>query len=478
MKACVVQPHYSTDFTSAKEKFNWLINALDQIDESVDLVVLPEYMDVPTFTNSKEQFFKMSERFNKPLLDKVSSTAKRLNAAVFVNALSKENGLFRNTTYAFNKNGEVVCKYFKQHLTQNEMGNLGLDFEYTFLREPICTAVIDGVKYGFLTCYDFYFYEGYSRLALEDVDVVIGCCHQRTDTHLGLEIINKFCAYNVGAYLVRASVSMGKESSVGGGSCVICPDGTTLLDLKSDIGLGYAEFNPKEKYLKPAGYNNPKIKHGQYVEKGRRAVKYRNGAGIAVLDEYAPYPRKCLVGGISYLEQKNTLQSIALACSIKAQEIGVKLCAINEKIALKNIKDSQKHCLLEQVLEQFACKTVFNFELDGGFSDLDIDKTISLLREYDATKWAYFTVQDKSLLEYIKTNYPNIIVCVKQDNDQSAIALAKKYGYKKVLISNLENVQKAKSNNLIVSFAVKDKTQEEILKSGVDTLLIEDYKEI
>ena len=37
-----------------------------------------------------------------------------------------------------------------------------------------------------MTCYDFYMYEAFAALARQNVDIVIGCSHQRTDTHQAL----------------------------------------------------------------------------------------------------------------------------------------------------------------------------------------------------------------------------------------------------------------------------------------------------
>ena len=45
MKACIVQPHYSTDFARSDELFRWEMDIMDACDESMDLIVLPESCD-------------------------------------------------------------------------------------------------------------------------------------------------------------------------------------------------------------------------------------------------------------------------------------------------------------------------------------------------------------------------------------------------------------------------------------------------
>ena len=67
MKACVIQPPYSNDVSYCDEYFAYKLHQLDALDDSVDLIVLPEYSDVPappkasrtpfSFTTSTLMFF-------------------------------------------------------------------------------------------------------------------------------------------------------------------------------------------------------------------------------------------------------------------------------------------------------------------------------------------------------------------------------------------------------------------------------------
>ena len=47
MKVCVIQPHYSFDERDVGKCFEDLLSLLDECDESMDLIVLPEYSDAP-----------------------------------------------------------------------------------------------------------------------------------------------------------------------------------------------------------------------------------------------------------------------------------------------------------------------------------------------------------------------------------------------------------------------------------------------
>ena len=211
MKACVMQPPYSRDTGLSDSYFAEKLKMLDQCGEDMDIIVLPEYSDVPCVTATREDPLFYHNKYIGKLLDKCVETAKRCGANVFVNALSLELDGYRNTTYCYNKSGELLGKYFKRHLPPLEL-NMGLDSAYTQEAVKPFVLEMDGLRYGFLTCYDFYFYEAYAAIARQNVDVIIGCSHQRTDTHEALSIICKFLCYQTNAYLVRASVSLGKDS--------------------------------------------------------------------------------------------------------------------------------------------------------------------------------------------------------------------------------------------------------------------------
>ena len=55
MKTCIVQPAYCLDFSESDKFFEWEIEALEKCDESMDLIVLPEYSNVPCLAKTKEE---------------------------------------------------------------------------------------------------------------------------------------------------------------------------------------------------------------------------------------------------------------------------------------------------------------------------------------------------------------------------------------------------------------------------------------
>ena len=158
MKACIIQPFYSMDYSLSDELLQWELDQLDKCDESMDLIVLPESADVPAFAKTKDDYFASCDKYTDKLIAKCKETAVRCDAVVFVNASYVTPTGPRNTTYAINRKGEEVGYYFKKHLVPSEITKTQLDHQYTFEHDEPTVITIDGIRYGFLTCYDFYFY--------------------------------------------------------------------------------------------------------------------------------------------------------------------------------------------------------------------------------------------------------------------------------------------------------------------------------
>ena len=158
LKACVMQPPYALDVADIDKSMQWEFDALKKCDPSLDLIVLPEASDRQGRTRTREEVLAAAKKYNAPLLAACAETAKRCQATVFVNALDYTPTGERNTTFAFDRTGKCVGKYDKEHLTAGEHQKWGLDASYMWEWSEPTILEIDGVRYAFLTCYDFYFY--------------------------------------------------------------------------------------------------------------------------------------------------------------------------------------------------------------------------------------------------------------------------------------------------------------------------------
>ena len=532
MKAYVVQPAYCLDFSESDKFFEWEIDALDSCGEDADLIILPEYSNVPCLAKTKEEMLESYNKYSERLLTKASETAKRCSATLFVNCIYPTDTGLRNTTVAFNKEGEIAGKYFKQHLVPSEMYTYELDKDYTWESSEPTVIEIDGVRYGFLICYDFYFYEAFANMARYDPDVIIACAYQRSDTHDALEILSRFCAYNCNAYVVRSSVSLGADSPVGGCSMVVAPDGRVLLNMKNEVGVGVTEFDPHAHYLKAAGFGNPPATHHSYIEDGRRPWKYRIGGPAMVRDdEIMTYPRICAQRGFWRIAPENTMPALGAAVSMGAREIEFDVWTTKDGVPVAihytrletasngeglvtehtyeellqldfgSIYSSEfaglKIASLEDILKKFAGQVVMNVHIknygnDESLSDSELCEIIRLVHKYDCKKYVYFTANSDAVLMRLAKLAPSITRCVGADKkSEDIISRAILSGAKKIQIYTthlgddpdvyLRNtILRAHENGIIVNLFECDDADDakKYFDMGVDTILTNNYHKV
>jgi len=96
MKFAVIQPAYSMEFGRVDECFEKLLAQLEECDSSLDVIVLPEYSDVPANIRGKEEYDSYVVKNNARILDAAAKAAVRCSATVFVNAASQgKNGYIK-----------------------------------------------------------------------------------------------------------------------------------------------------------------------------------------------------------------------------------------------------------------------------------------------------------------------------------------------------------------------------------------------
>ena len=517
MKVCIIQPKYSTDYSQSDYYFEEELKLLEQCDDSMDIIVCPEACDIPCLANTKEESDKSAEKYNKKLLEFAMSTAKRCNSMLFINARDFLPTGLRNTTYAIDRNGNIVGKYYKQHLTPGEVSEIELDSDYTFEYSEPTVIEIEGIRFGFLTCYDFYFYENFANIARQNVDAIIGCSHQRSDTHRALEIMSQFLAYNTNSYVLRSSVSMDENSDIGGGSMVVAPTGETLINMSSRVGIATVEVDFNNKYYKPAGFGNPPAAHYEYIEKGRRGFKYRPaGSAIVKNDILMPYPRICAHRGFNTVAPENSMPAFGSAVAMGASEIEFDLWQTKdgEIVSIHDesldrvstgtgkvydytyeellnfdfgIKYGEKFVGLkilkfEEILKKFSCHTVMNIHIKDNHTEDSLKKIVKLIEKYDCKQYVYFMSGDDDTQKLLREIAPDITRCQGAGKKPwDIVERAIENGCKKLQFykSHLtkEMVDKAHANGIICNIFWSDDADEakSFLEMGIDTILTNDY---
>ena len=533
MKAYIVQPYYSFDEADLDSCFNSMIAHLDMVGDDADIIVLPEYSDIPASTKGKANFHASIEKYNAIIKEKAREAAIRCHSIVFFNAADKTPTGYRNTTYALDREGREVGKYYKAHpapsevKTEREGGN-EVDVSYSCeFREPDVIE-IEGIRFGFMTCYDFYFYENFAPLARQNIDVIIGCSHQRTDTHEALSIINRFLCYNTNAYLIRSSVSLGLESEICGCSAIIAPNGDVIVDMKSNIGVASAEIDPHAKYYKAAGFKGALKSHYEYIEEGRRPWLYRNGgASVVAFDKYMPYPRLCAHRGFNAVAPENSMPAFGAAVAMGAQEIEFDIWATSdgELVSLHDaifdrVSDGKgaiwdrdlayfKNCdfgsvysekfkglkgaTFEDILKKFAGRVVMNIHVKiwdmmristNPNIDPRLEQIAALIKKYDCEKHVYFMSTNTEMLCKLRELLPYAGYCQGAgEGNEKMVEKAIENGFDKVQFVkdspySKELIDKCHKNGIRCNMFWSDDPEEArtFYEMGIDCVLTNDYQ--
>lgn len=524
MKAYIYQSRFFLNAEEGLKGADAVCGDLDRCPTDADIILLPESADMPFAPATPEEYARGYERNTEKLLKKCAETAIRCHSFVFVNAAKPQNGTYANVTFAFDRDGNRIGEYYKQHLTAKEEKVLGLESEYTYRYNEPTILEAEGIRFAFLTCYDFYFYEALSYIARKKPDVIIGCAQQRSDTHEAARINTRFVAYNTGAYVLRAGVSMGEGSALAGTSMAVAPDGTILEESENGVGFFAAEFDPHKKYLKPMGYLNPDGLHCDYIEQGRRPWKYRP-AGSAVIrdDKNLPFPRICAHRGFSTVAPENSMPAFGAAIALGAQEIEFDLWSTADgeivsihdptlervsdgsgKVYEKTLAELEqldfgsrfsprfkglKIVKFEEILRHFAGQVIMNVHVKDidDVSEPDeriMKRIIELIDKYDNRRYVYFMSSNTQLLKQMGRLAPDIARCVGEREHFEIVNRAIELGIDRVQLFkpyfNEEMIAKAKQHGIKLNVFWSDDPEEakRFIAMGVDCILTNDYLNI
>ena len=147
------------------------------IDESVsknaDFIVLPEMFNCP-YSNDKFIEYGEEEK-DSYTLNKISLLAKKNNVYILAGSIpEKDNGKLYNTSYLFDKEGNIIAKHRKMHLF-----DIDVKGKITFKESDVLTAgdsftiaETDFGKIGIGICYDIRFPE-LARVMVENGALIL-----------------------------------------------------------------------------------------------------------------------------------------------------------------------------------------------------------------------------------------------------------------------------------------------------------------
>ena len=526
MKLCAIQPPYAHTPDQAEASVDFIINALNQCDASCDLILTPEYSNAPSGF-PLEEFRPFIRKHTARLVEAARQAARRCNAIVALShGCEVADGVFQNMTRVYDRQGNAVGDYRKQHLTHGEVNKLKMDNRYTLSFEPPAIVEVDGLRLGFLICYDTYFTEYTAHLSALHPDIVLISSFQRGERQDILRMQSQMIAFNCNSFVLRSSLSMGADATCGGTSLAASPDGKLLGDFGNRTGVFTCEIdNPKWKYMRSNTFSGEPITNDRFIDQGRTPWSCRS-CGCATIpgDRAYPYPRICAHRGFSTLAPENTLPAFGAAIALGATEIeldvrftkdGIPVSChdrnlerisngkgfVDEKTLeeLQQLDFSGKYAerlsplpilTLETVLKTFSRQVIINMHIKGDIEDgHPVDyypvekfrKILALIDKYDMRQHVYFMgstdVQKVALAEA-----PDIQRCMGAAPDGWTIVdraieckCAKVQLFKPYF--NQEMIDRAHKNGILCNVFWSDDPDEarNFRKMGIDCILTNDY---
>jgi len=261
----VLQPSYIHEENPEEKIAAFLMQQLEQAKPG-SLVVLPEYSNAGGTSDPERELAAMPRA--KEMLQRASAIAKEKQAYVAINVIHERDGKIKNSTYLFDKEGGTAFVYDKIHLPPSEVA-LGM--------EPgsgACVCDLDGIRFGFMTCFDVYFNEQIEYLASQKPDIILLPGYQRGERTDIIRAQTKMIAFRCNAYVAKSSCSMQSDER-GGCSMIVAPDGQILKDLGKEVGSISVEVDPKLKYMRTAGFGCGMVRNDDFISAGLRPEVFK-----------------------------------------------------------------------------------------------------------------------------------------------------------------------------------------------------------
>lgn len=227
-----------------KQNVNNAISKIKEISkENPDIIVLPEMFNCPY---ENEKFIEYAEEeTNSYTLKEIANLAKAYKTYILAGSIpEKENQNIYNTSYLFNKNGEIIAKHRKMHLFDIDVKDKIYFKESDTLTAGDDVTVIDTDfgKIGIGICYDIRFPE-LARLMVEKGAEILfypGAFNLTTGP-AHWEILFRTRALDNQVYCIGVAPALDKKSKYNsyGHSIVATPWGEILeqLDYGEEVSL-------------------------------------------------------------------------------------------------------------------------------------------------------------------------------------------------------------------------------------------------
>ncbi|WP_077367919.1 carbon-nitrogen hydrolase family protein [Anaerosalibacter sp. Marseille-P3206] len=211
-----------------------------------DIIVLPEMFNCPY----ENKYFPMyAEEFPGKTTNTLARLSKELGVYIVGGSIpEKDNNIIYNTSYIYNREGNLVGKHRKVHLFDIQVENgikfkesdtLGYGKEVTVFPTEFC-------KIGVAICYDMRFPELIRLMALEGAEVIIvPAAFNMTTGPAHWELLVRTRALDNQVYFIAASPARNQSASYHayGHSSVVNPWGTVISEADEKECIIYGDID-------------------------------------------------------------------------------------------------------------------------------------------------------------------------------------------------------------------------------------------
>lgn len=220
------------------------------VEDNPDFVVLPEMFNCP-YSNDKFIEYAEEEKTSKTL-SKISQLAFENKVYILAGSIpEKENGKLYNTSYLFDKTGEIIAKHRKMHLF-----DIDVKGKITFKESDVLTAGDDFTiadtefgKIGIGICYDVRFPELARIMAQNGAKILFypGAFNMTTGP-AHWELLFKSRALDNQVYCVGVAPALNEDASYHsfGHSIITSPWGEILAEADEKENLIISEIDLSE----------------------------------------------------------------------------------------------------------------------------------------------------------------------------------------------------------------------------------------
>ena len=241
-------------------------HALEMIDEAAnngaEIIVLPEMFNCP-YENSYFPIF--AEEYPGKTTIALSNAAKKNSIYLVGGSIPElENGNIYNTSFVFDRNGELIGKHQKMHLFDIDVEG-GVSFkESDTLSSGNKVTIVDTEfgKIGVAICYDIRFPELSRLMALEGAELIIlPAAFNMTTGPAHWELSIRMRALDNQVYFVGAAPARDEYASyvAFGNSRVSDPWGNIIASADENECILYADID--KEYTKKVRSELPLLKH-------------------------------------------------------------------------------------------------------------------------------------------------------------------------------------------------------------------------